>query len=63
LIIYLQKELKLIVKWLKDSGLVDNGKKTDICQFHSNDQQDVTVKVSGAPVKSKKNNEHSWCNV
>ena len=54
LISNLEKELEMIVKWLKDSGLVVNRDKTEICLFHRNDQQNVTVIVSGAPVKSKK---------
>jgi hypothetical protein len=44
----------MIVKWLKDSGLVVNNNKTDVCLFHRNDQLPVTVKVSGALVMSKK---------
>jgi hypothetical protein len=45
--------LEIIVKWLKDSGLMVNSSKTEICLFHRNDQQEVIVKVSGAPIKSK----------
>jgi hypothetical protein len=45
--------LEKIVKWLKESGLVVNSKKTEICLFHRNDQNLVSVKVKGAPIASK----------
>jgi hypothetical protein len=56
LVIDFEKELEMIVKWLKDSGLVVNNGKTEICLFHRNDQdqQNVTIRVSGVPVKIKK---------
>jgi hypothetical protein len=54
LILNIEKELEMIIKWLKDSGLMVNSSKTEICLFHRNDQPDVLVMISGAPVKSKK---------
>ncbi len=54
LILNIEKELEMIIKWLKDSGLMVNSSKTEICLFHRNDQPDVLVVISGAPVKSKK---------
>ena len=39
----LQKRLEMIVKWLKDSGLVVNESKMEICLFHNNDQPPITV--------------------
>ena len=54
LIVDLEKELEMIIKWLKDSGLLVNSSKTELCLFHRNDQQIVTVSISGAQVKSKK---------
>jgi hypothetical protein len=41
----LENELEVIVKWLKDSGLEVNNKKTEVCLFHRNDQLAVTVNV------------------
>jgi hypothetical protein len=54
LIVDLEKELKMIIKWVKDSGLVVNNIKTELCLFHRNDQNQVLVNVADAPVKSKK---------
>ena len=53
LITDLEKELEMIVKWLKDSGLVVNNNKTEVCLFHRNDQLAVMVNVCGAPVRSQ----------
>jgi hypothetical protein len=54
LIVDLEKELEMIIKWLKDSGLVVNNSKTEICLFHRNDQNPVQVNVASALVKSQK---------
>jgi hypothetical protein len=54
LIVDLEKELEMIVKWLKDSGLVVNSSKTDLCLFHRNDQSDIQVRISGTLIKSNK---------
>ena len=52
LIVDLEKDLEMIVKWLKDSGLVVNSSKTDLCLFHHNDQPEVHVRISGSLVKT-----------
>ena len=54
LIINMQKRLEMIVKWLKDSGLVVNEKKTELCLFHRNDSQLVSVRINDQTVYSKK---------
>ena len=54
LVINLEKRLEMIVKWLKDSGLVVNEKKTELCLFHRNDTQLVPVRVNDQNVMSKK---------
>jgi hypothetical protein len=54
MIVDLKKDLEMIVKWLKDSGLVVNSSKTDLCLFHRNDQPEVHVRISGSLVKSNK---------
>ena len=43
----------MITKWLRDSGLVVNESKTEICLFHGNDQQKVNINVCGTIVKTK----------
>ena len=43
LVINMQKRLEMIVKWLKDSGLIVNERKTELCLFHRNDAQLVSV--------------------
>ncbi len=50
----LERRLEMIVKWLKDSGLVVNESKTEICLFHSNDQPQIMVKLQGSAIQSKK---------
>jgi hypothetical protein len=54
LIVDLEKELEMTVKLLKDSGLVVNSSKTDICLFHRYDQPEVQVRILGSMVKSNK---------
>jgi hypothetical protein len=54
LIVDMEKELEMIIKWLKDSGLVVNNSKTEMCLFHRNDQNQVLVNVAGSQVKTQK---------
>ena len=53
LIADLELRLEMITKWVRDSGLVVNESKTEICLFHRNDQQNVTINVCGTPVTTK----------
>ena len=53
LITDLELRLEMITKWLRDSGLVVNESKTEICCFHQNDQQNAIVNVCGTPEKTK----------
>ena len=50
----LEKNLEMITKWLKDSGLLVNEAKTEICLFHTRDQPLIKVKVLNAEITSKK---------
>ncbi len=50
----LEKELEMITKWLRDSGLVVNCGKTEICIFHRCDQPTIQVRVAHNIAKSKK---------
>ena len=44
----------MITKWLKDSGLVVNESKTEICLFHKNDQPPISISLQGVNVTSSK---------
>ena len=44
----------MITKGLKDSGLIVNEGKTEICLFHRNDKPAIEVSVCGTVVRSKK---------
>ena len=48
-----EKKLRLISKWLKDSGLKINENKTELCLFHRNDHAPITISINGIIVKSK----------
>ena len=45
---------KCITKWLRDSGLVVNESKTEICLFHRNDQPVIKVKIQEVIITSNK---------
>ena len=47
--------LEMITKWLKDSGLVVNESKTEVCLFHRNDKPKITINVAGCRVRLKDN--------
>ena len=53
LIIEFEEKLRLISKWLKDSGLKINGTKTELCLFHRNDHAPITITLNGITLKSK----------
>ena len=53
-ILNLERDLEMITKWLKDSGLKVNESKTETCLFHQNDQPIVTIKIQGSSIKSSK---------
>ena len=54
LILDLETKLEMITKWLRDSGLVVNESKTEICLFHRNDQPVIHVKIEETIITSKK---------
>jgi hypothetical protein len=49
----LGEKLMRIVKWLKDSGLKVNEKKTELCVFHQNRNTDGNIKIDNATIQSK----------
>ena len=50
----MEQKLEMIIKWLKDSGLKVNETKTEVCLFHRNDTQTITITLQDAQIKSKK---------
>ena len=50
----MERKLEMITKWLKDSGLKVNENKTEVCLFHRNDTQIITLSLQGQLIKSKK---------
>ena len=49
----MEAKLKIITKWLKDSGLKVNESKTELCHFHRNDTPPVEISVNNTIIKSK----------
>ena len=45
LIVNLEKTLEMITKWIRDSGLIVNKSKTEICLFHKNDQSKISIRL------------------
>ena len=54
LISNLEMRLEMITKWLKDSGLVVNESKTEVCLFHANDQPLIQIRLQDVLITSKK---------
>ena len=50
----MERRLEMITKWLKDSGLVVNEEKTEMCLFYKTDHAPVELTLNGKIVKSKK---------
>ena len=54
LIMNMERKLEMITKWLRDSGLVVNEEKTEICLFHRADHEAVEIVINDQRIKSKK---------
>ena len=52
LIFEMERELKVIMKWLKESGLKVNESKTEVCLFHRLDCQKITLHINNSPIES-----------
>ena len=50
----LTEKLKLIINWLKNSGLKVNENKTELCKFHKTDSSQVEIILNNNTVKSQK---------
>jgi hypothetical protein len=51
----MKKTLESITKWLKDSGLKVNEKKTEMCVFHRNESRIINFNLNGIEIKSTPN--------
>ena len=44
----------MITKWLRESEMVVDESKTEVCLFHKNDQTKINIKLDNVQIKSKK---------
>jgi hypothetical protein len=49
----MEAKLETITRWLKDSGLIVNKFKTELCLFNRMDCQSATINVNNSAIKSK----------
>ena len=49
----MELKLKIIVKWLKESGLKVNETKTEACILYRKDTPQVKIIVNNVPIMSK----------
>ena len=49
----MEMKLEMITKWLKDSGLKVNETKTEICLFHRNSTQKISITLQNERINSK----------
>jgi len=49
----MEKDLEIMTKWLKDSGLKVNESKTELCLFHRKDCPQITIRLNQKTVNSK----------
>jgi hypothetical protein len=54
LICEMEKDLEIMAKWLKDSGLKVNEGKTELCMFHRMDCCPITITLNQVQIKSVK---------
>ena len=44
----------MITKWLRESEMVVDESKTEVCLFHKNDLTKINIKLDNVQIKSKK---------
>ena len=44
----------MITKWLRDSGLLVNESKTEVCMPHKNDPPTISITIQNVSITSKK---------
>ena len=49
----MKQKLEMIIKWLKDSGLVVNDEKTETCLFYKRDHATITLNINNKNIRSK----------
>ena len=54
LVVDMEKNLEMITRWLRNSGLVVNQSKTEICVFHKNDPPKINITLENIKIESKK---------
>ena len=54
LVLIMERKLRRIMDWLKDSGMKVNESKTDLCLFHRGDSAPITLNLYGKTIKSNK---------
>ena len=54
LVLIMERKLRRIMDWLKDSGMKVNESKTDLCLFHRGDSTPITLNLYGKMIKSNK---------
>ena len=47
----MEMKLEMVTKWLKGSGIVVKGSKTEICLFHRNDPPTITIRIDTEQVQ------------
>jgi hypothetical protein len=52
LISNMEKDLEIMTKWLKDSGLKVNESKTELCLFHRKDCPQITIRLNQNTISS-----------
>ncbi len=52
LISNMEKDLEIMTKWLKDSGLKVNESTTELCLFHRKDCLKITIRLNSKTVYS-----------
>ena len=52
LIADLEKDLEIMTKWLRDSGLKVNEEKTELYLFHRFDHHPITIELNGKQILS-----------
>ena len=53
LIVDMERRLELMMKWLRQSGLVVNEEKTELCLFYKSDHPIINVTINNKLVTSK----------
>ena len=53
LIVNMERRLEMITKWLRDSGLIVNDEKTEVCLFYKREHPTVSLTINNKQIRSK----------